>query len=285
MGTPPTPPTEEQYVNDVRHHLGYFTPNGYMAAGNTDSGHHVMFGEIAGLGEVAVKPYNKLAKALNEQRSLDKVRAMPDLEALEPLMVAEGALASYLVTRYRDDLDHLGMIDWAATITRRRNLQEVIEPTLVQAATTAALWHNQDISHGDLQPKNHAYTPQRTPVFIDAARTAFHADPQHHTVAANGDIQSFGLSVLDRGLLADRSPSYRAGFLSAQYLEPYLAAVTGDKFSQTSEERQRIITDYWVHVAMLGGSRRQLRQLMDSPVPGISSRMVRQAAAFPQKPK
>ena len=285
MSASPTLPTQEQYVNDVRHHLGYFTPNPYMGAGNTDSAHQIMFGEIPELGEVAVKPFAKVERALNEKRALDKVRALPDLEALEPLAVAEGALASYLVTRYRDDLDHLGMIDWAATITRRRNLQEVIEPTLAQAATTAVLWHNRDVTHGDMQAKNHAYTNRRTPVFVDAEKTAFHVHPPYHTLAANRDLQRFGLSVLDRGLLADRSPSYRAGFLSEQYLEPYLAAVTGDKFSQTSQERQRIITDYWVHVAMLGGSRRQLKQLLAIPVPGISRRMVEKSADFNRAPK
>jgi serine/threonine protein kinase len=267
------PHSQAEYVNDVRQHVGYFEPNGHMLLGSSSSGHGVVFGEMPGLGEVAVKPFTTVAKARQEEAALERIRAIPDLDAVEPLVVAEGGLGAYLVTRYRDDLSHLSEVDWRTRITQRQELNGVIVPTLRQVAATTADLHRHHVTHGDWKPRNIHYTATGKPIVVDAEQAKFFTHPKHHANTANKDLRVFGEDVLYHGLLVDRSPSYRVGFLTEELLDRYLEAVNGDQFSQSPEERRKAITDYWVQASRPGYSKRH-----QSKVPAPRRRLWRRHA-------
>jgi hypothetical protein len=235
----------ELTVNDIRHNVGHFDLNEHMVLGNTDSAHEVIFGTMPILGEVAVKPFTREARAETESRNLMKAEKM-GLETVEPLLVATGGLASYLVTRYKDDVTHLGMVDWHVDVANP-DLHDVIDPTLATAAGTVAEWHTKGAAHGDLQVKNVTYTNTGRPIFLDAERATFHPAPDRFRLAADRDMQKLGKSALLRGLLYDKSASYRAGYLTDRLLIPYLDAVDPKKFDHSPEERQKVIADYWVY--------------------------------------
>lgn len=241
-------PYSSQLVNDVRSTIGHFTPNEHMGIGAMDSVHPLMFGLVPELGEVAIKPFlgDRHDQAINERNALTRAAAL-GLEALRPLVVTQGSLASYLVTRYRDDIHHLGMVDWHVDIASRR-LHSVIKPTINRAASTAAEWHSKGVTHGDMGVKNVMYSTAGHSVFGDAERSQFHSKPDRHRLAADRDIQRLGKTMFYRGLLSDRSPTYRAGFLDDNLIGPYLEAVRGDRFDQSPDQRRAAITEYWVQV-------------------------------------
>src|SRR5579862_2421436 len=127
--------TPEQIQQDVRQNIGYFTEEPNLRMGEADSAHGVVFGTLAEEGDVALKPFANLANAAHEQRNLERVTLM-GLEALEPVRVAAGGLAAYLITRRLPGLRHLGQVNWAATVAQRKHLETVVNPALEQAADT-----------------------------------------------------------------------------------------------------------------------------------------------------
>lgn len=240
-------PTPEQLVTDLRRHVGHFTEDPYFRLGNADSVHGVLFGNLANLGAVAVKPFgtNGLGRAKGEHDNLKRA-AEAGFEALEPLAVAKGGLAAYLVTRRRNGLRHLGQINWGINIASPE-LNGIARPTLVTAASTLADWHNKGIFNGDAQAKNLAYDKKTgESVYIDAERMHFNPSGSKSVDLGNKDLSLLGVSALWRGLLHDKSPSYRAGFLGDSLLDPYMDGITYPTHGTTAEDRQRVIQQEWV---------------------------------------
>lgn len=237
--------TPEQVVTDIRRRVGYFKENPNLRPGDADSKHGVLFGELSSLGPVAVKPFGDFGRARGERDHLKRV-AEAGFEALEPLAVAKGGLATYLITRRRNGLRNLGQNNWDVNVASR-HLKGIVVPTLATVASTFADWNNAGIFHGDGQPKNLVYDKRTgNPVFADAERTQFNPSGNKSVLLGDRDLSLFGINALSRGLLDDRSAKYRAGFLNAHLLEPYMDAVTYPTYGVTPEERQEIIQGQWV---------------------------------------
>lgn len=239
-----TRPNSELVVNDIRHNVGFFEPDHYARLGEADAAHVVLFGNMPDYeGEVAVKAFNKTGKAENEMSNLQVV-AERGLEALEPLAVAEGGLATYLITRRYRGLRHLGQVAWHQDVASKE-LSSVIIPTMETAAQTLGLWHNKGVYHGDAQVKNVSYNRDGTPVFTDAEKTQFNSGKGTSVDFSERDVKKLGITMLSRGLLEERRKDYRTGFVAAYFLDPYFDTVLPDSSAMDKQERAKVIEDYW----------------------------------------
>lgn len=244
-------PPAEALINDVRRAAGHFEPNPYRQLGEGDSAHGVMFGVMPEHGEVAVKPfYSGAVKARIEARNLVAVKER-GFDALEPLQVVSGGLASYLITRHREGLENLGQVPWAASVASP-HLRGVLAPALTTAGETAAQWHNAGVTHGDMQAKNMIFGSNGESVYADAEKTQLNSPAVTRTRLAHRDLTKLGHSVLDRGLLADRSPKYRAGFLTDALVDPYLDLVKPELFALDPQTRRAALEDWWVQAVQEG---------------------------------
>ncbi len=234
----------EAIVNDIRQSAGHLIPDPHLRLGDADSAHGVIFGEMAGLGPVAVKPHENAGKAANEQANLERLAAL-GIDAVEPVRIAAGGLATYLIMVRRAGLRHLGQMNWRANIADFEHLEREIIPTLGRVATVLARWHGLGIFHGDAQLKNLVFDREGKSVFVDAEKTQFNPPAGELTTKlARKDIGLFGLSVLARGLLYDKSAAYRVAFMRRYFLAPYIEQVQVqnqgidiDALSQSLEER------------------------------------------------
>lgn len=208
-------------INDIRKYVGYFVEDPHLRLGDGDSAHCVLFGELKEYGQVAIKPFVAVGRAHTERLNLGRVSER-GFDALRPLQVSEGAVASYLVTERRSGLRHLGQMNWNMNVASRAEINGVIVPTLGQAALTLASWHAERIFHGDAQIKNLAYDSGGSSVYVDAEKTQFSPKGELAEKLAYKDVALFGLSTMARGLLSDRSASYRVGFLNDNLVQPYV---------------------------------------------------------------
>lgn len=249
----------EDVVKDVQQHVGYFVPDPHLALGDTDSAHGVLFGELAGAGPVAVKPHQKLGRAELERNNLEQVMRV-GFDSLEPLQVAAGSLAAYLVTRRRGGIRHLGQMNWEVNdVLSRDELNRVVIPTLGNVAVTLAAWHGSGVFHGDAQAKNMAYDAQGNAIYIDAEKTQFHPNQEMSAKLANKDVALFGLSTLARGLLRDRSPSYRSGFLRAHLLGPYTESMKNKAHRVDTDQVASLVQARWEEATKHGYVPRWMR--------------------------
>jgi len=213
--------TAEQVVKDVSANISYFVPDPHLRLGDADSAHGVLFGQLAGYGEVAIKPHKLLARAEEEGHKLERVAEM-GFDAVTPIHVAEGGLAAYLVMLRRAGLRHLGQVDWEVHIADHQRLQGIIIPTLGSAAEALASWRSAGIFHGDSQAKNMAYGSDGNSVYVDAEKTQFNPAEAVAQSMHIKDLILLGQSIMRRGLLNDRSPEFRLNFLVSHLLDPYL---------------------------------------------------------------
>ncbi len=241
----------EKIVEDVNNSIGAFTSDKNKRLGNQDSAHGVIFGTMAEFGPVVVKPHAKAQRAKREASALEAVSAKGFI-ALEPLLVAKGGLATYLVTRQVPDLRHLGQLDWSVERGSPR-LHALIAPTLNEVADTVGSYHEAEVVHGDYQPKNAMRLPGGAPVYGDAEKTSVNPPREIMTGLGNKDIALFGAVALHNGLLSEQSPQYRVGYLEDELLAPYLKAVDPERFAMSIEERERAIVEYWLEGARIGG--------------------------------
>lgn len=263
MSRPDNHPAPEAVVSDIRQHVGYFELNPYLQLGDEDSGHGVLFGAMPQHGDVAVKPfYGKRGKANIEARNLERVKDL-GFDAFQPLEVATGALAAYLITQRRPGIQHLGQVDWAADVASPR-IRRILTPTLDTAATTAASWHTAGVTHGDMQIKNMMYDRSGSSVYGDAERTQVNLPPEALTQLAHRDLTMLGFSVNERGFLRDRSPRYRAGFLAESFVDPYLAATNPGEYVMDAESRKQAVVDWWTLAFRIG-------ELPKRALPGITN--------------
>lgn len=242
--------SNEQIARDITPHVGNFVEDADARLGNENSAHTVMFGDSE-LGPIAVKPFGKHQRALMEKRALEAV-GRKGILAFEPLAVIKGAVASYLITKRVPDLRHLGQLDWRVDGTSPR-LRASITPTLHDVADTLASNHKLEVVHGDFQPKNAMLVPPKRPIYGDAEKTWVDPPITEMTGLGNKDVALFAATALSFGLLADRSPSYRTGYLREEYLDRYIEAVNPELFAMDPEQRQQAIVNYWLEGIGRGG--------------------------------
>ncbi|MGH7234677.1 MAG: hypothetical protein ACREF7_04530 [Candidatus Saccharimonadales bacterium] len=210
------------YLRDIASTHGRFDENPYLALGDSDSGHGVMFGKLKPYGQVAIKPYETVGRARHELEVMDYASKL-GLDTLEPLELSTQGRHVYLITRYRPDLRHLGQLDWNANVASR-SLTRVIKPTLHFAADFAGQVHSLGITHGDYQPKNTARTREGGGVLADVENGQIRLKGNELVFKGNMDLIRFAVSVLRRGLLYDRRMSYRIKFLGDEFIVPALEA-------------------------------------------------------------
>ena len=219
-------------VNDISGAVGdQFRPKPHQQIGDGDSAHQVLFGEFDFSGPVAVKPHSRESKAAHELRHLEAV-AERGVETVEPLGLASGALATYLVTQRRDGLRHQGQIDWGVGIASRA-LGKIIIPTLRDTVEFVDHLNEHDVIHGDFQPKNVVFDiGSGVPVALDLERAAVDRSQSEHDRRLEDDLERYGGIVLGRGLLSDRTPQYRASWLRDQLVDPVYSARSKDSDHQ-----------------------------------------------------
>lgn len=249
-------------VNDVRATVGNFQLNPHLQLGDADSAHQVMFGQIDPFGHVAVKPFTKEGKARRESKLIEEI-SIRGFDTLEPLMVATGGLGAYLITSRQPDLRHLGQMDWAANIASPR-LNTDLVPALYTAGDHIGRMHGRKIVHGDYQVKNAAVNNQGKPVVVDVERAQINQSEGLFEAGADNDHTLFGLSVMARGLLADRSPSFRAGFLADKFLSPSFDAEQSSGQEVDRAARIATIQARWVALIKVGRIPIWLQKQMDT---------------------
>lgn len=248
-------PPVEAIISDIRQTFGHFAPNQYQQLGDADSAHGVLFGTMADYGAVAIKPFSRLVKARIEAQMIDVVRQR-GFRTLDPLTIASGGLGAYLVTRYQPNLRHLGQVDWCTTVASNRIGSE-LAPTLHAVGRFAGDLHGAGIVHGDLKPKNAVFDNTGKPVAVDLEKALRDRSAANHAHGSDEDLRLFGSNVLGQGLLHDRSPSFRAGFLRDHLIQPaYDAAhVPHDERAQ----RQRAIQTRWIEQSKWADAKRKGR--------------------------
>lgn len=201
------------------------------------SGHGVMFGTTRTHGDVVVKPHTKVQRALHEARSIGRVSKL-GFGTPRFLGLMTGKKAMYLVTEEEKGLHTLGELDWERSIADP-NLRRVLLPKVETAAQDLADLHVAGVAHGDYRPKNvvdrfaenesrgHQQDVPDRPFFLDLERANLNASGDPGLSDRARDLYQFGGSLLMYGFLSDRSPSFREGFLSAQFLGPHMDAVGG----------------------------------------------------------
>lgn len=212
--------TENEIVQDIESNIGVFKLDESLRLGDADSAHQVMFGALDPHGIVAIKPFTKEGKALTELSAMNRIRDR-GFETLDPILVATGSLATYLVTHRRQGLNHLGQVTWDVE-DGSAQLNKVIVPKLHMAADVAGSLHGAGIEHGDFQAKNVVFDRSGAPVIVDLERAAIGRGRQDLISGSEKDMTKFSLSVLSKGLLHDRSPHYRARFLGEEFIAPSL---------------------------------------------------------------
>jgi hypothetical protein len=260
----------EARLHDIQSAVGTFHLHPGLGGGESDSGHEVVFGDLVGYGNVAVKPFvgkSGEGRAWQEAGMLEEV-ARRGFETLDPVDVAKGSLATYLVTSRRPGLHHLGQLTWNDGITSRQ-LRTLIIPSLTAAADTIGSLSAAGINHGDFQPKNAVFDRSGAPVIVDLERSQRDHPPNEHSKRFDHDVWLFGEMAFYKGLLADRSPRYRADWMEEKFLAPaYAAASPGARGGEeTMNIRVEKIKDEWkqkiekkeLHAGISGSRRRQRR--------------------------
>jgi hypothetical protein len=166
------------------------------------------------------------------------------IDAVDPIMVAAGGLSSYLVTRYKSGLTHLGQTDWAIE-DGSPDLRSIAEPALAYGAHVIADRHSHGVVNLDSQVRNIVSDVQGNPVFVDAEKAVFHQSPPIQAQLADKDVTTLGTSVLHRGLLNDKTSTYRVGYLTDKLLAPYFDQVKADTFVTAPPERTVSVQTHW----------------------------------------
>lgn len=230
-------------IYDINDNIGRFYPNPFLVLGDHDSGHGVRMGELEGVGVVAIKPHANHDRARREEWILSTAQER-GFETIEPITVVDGGLKSYLITERREGLTHLGQLDWSATVASP-SLSSTLTPALNAAGQEIADRHNAGFTSMDTQVKNLVVDATGTHVLVDAEKIIIDEPAKHWARHADRDVSLVGLSALSRGLLHDRSASYRVGYLDAQVLEPYLEGLVPGDVVDASDERRDSIKSSW----------------------------------------
>jgi hypothetical protein len=240
--------SDGEIITDVRRSVGYFKLDERTLDGpEIPSAHGVLLGTLPNYGEVAVKPHSNIRKA--EQESSNLLRATEKgLLAIEPLEVAVGGVATYLITRREPGLTDLRTAPWNVNVASRALRSQVI-PTLHQAANALGGLHAAGVVHGDYTPRNAMFTADRLPIYGDAENSHINPTGDLAVRLASKDVTVFGKGVMTSGLLADRSPAYRADFLTSELVDPYLEVAQANPTMGIPAQRRQELHDTLVGIA------------------------------------
>lgn len=212
------PPSPEIIIRDIQHNVGYFAVNHYQQLGDADSGNGVVFGKLKPYGEVAIKPFPTITPAKHEKEMLEYAKNK-GFDTLNPLEIAVDGTYVYMISTFIPGLHHYGQIKWSENVASRRLKRELV-PAINVAGNFVGLLHKNGITHGDFQAKNCAVRDIGSPVVIDMESSEKELQGSELDRKANKDLATFGTSILKRGLLADRSLSYRLKFLKDELIDP-----------------------------------------------------------------
>lgn len=220
---------------DAQRAMPGLTVNPYTDLPAGESGHKVMFGEWGDRGEVVVKPHRLFDRASQEARQIGNVARLglntPELQA-----VVIGNKASYLVTSKYPGLQTLTGMAWNLGVADKA-LQRRAVPAMRNAATGLAVIHGKGAVHGDYQAKNVAKGPKDEQVVIDLEKVRVNMWGEKGADDRAKDLYLLASSLLIRGLLADRSPSYRTGFIAEHVVLPYAHAAQSNTNTPASLDK------------------------------------------------
>lgn len=193
--------------------------NPYEVPPPEESGHHVMFGTIDGVGDVAVKPHRTRGGADNEARRITQVKDL-GFDVTPFHLVAQGKIAAYLLTRRVPGLTTLGRLGWNRTIADPY-VHGGLVPWLADAARFTGEVHERGVIVGDNKLKNRPVVlgesglPDGTHrhLLMDLEKTQIGVTGDMGAALRVGDLSELAASALCRGFLEDRSPAFRAGFV------------------------------------------------------------------------
>lgn len=218
-------PSPEVISQDISKLYGGFEIDTLGQLGVSDSAHGVVFGEIPGLGDVAVKPFTKIGKARHEQSNYERV-LKKGFETIDPIDSVSGQRASYLISIRRRDLTNLAQRPWSESLDSEKRLADTFAGLGSVALDTAVL-HDAGITHGDYQAKNIVYD-STTGLYVvaDVERAQIDRAGDDHKVDATKDVIKVGESLLSKGVFAGVSPVRRVELLEGALLEPYLSSAS-----------------------------------------------------------
>lgn len=221
---------------DVAAAIGGFKLDTHATANLVTNAHKVAIGKSRTHGPVAVKAHTRKGKAEYEAQKLEEI-AGKGIMAFKPLVVAPGAIATYLVMERAPKLTHLGQLNWARTIADPQTTKTLL-PRLESAAQDVASLHNAGIVHRDLHPGNMMY---QNGDFIagDVEGAEIDTIGKQRTKGEASDLYKLGASLLLRqGFLGDRSSAFRAAALGDHLYEPYAEERTTDPAVSARDMRE-----------------------------------------------
>jgi hypothetical protein len=230
-----------ELLSDVARSVGHFVEDPYAHFGDTDSGHGVLFGELANYGDVALKAHKSPQMARQEKRLLEHA-VEQGFDALRPIDVAGTGLYSYLITERRTGLRHLGQLSWSETIASRR-ARTVLTPAVNFAGNLAGMLQVAGITHGDFQPKNVVLEADGHPVLVDLENAQMRLRGDRLARLGDKDLVDFGWRVMARGLYSDRSRNYRLSYLGDELIDPSVEATGRDATSEDALLRRKQIQE------------------------------------------
>lgn len=218
---------------------------GFTLSDTIECGHGIALGHSKQHGRVAIKPHFKHGKAQNEWNVMNICREM-EIPTLEPLALARGCLATYIVTRHERNLMSLAQVNWARTIADRRTQTDLL-PRLERAGQDAAFLHMKGVIHNDFHSGNVTYRNGSEFVATDLERASVNVRTRAHLESgAQGDVYRLGATLLvNRGFLGDRSALFRAAALNEHLTMPYIEA------SKVEVDPDRLVKD-WANAAQTG---------------------------------
>lgn len=187
--------------------------------------HGVMFGEMRDGTEVVVKPHVKPGKAEHEAAQIDRVTAL-GLNTPRKIGSFMGNQAIYVLTEKYPGLRTLADLNWRRSVADRANPE--LARNLGLGARNLAELHSHGVSHCDYRTKNAGLGPDDEPVYFDLEKSQMRGWGRGPHVETTNDLLLLGGSVVSKGFLYDRSPSYRAGALRVGLVDPYMELVSND---------------------------------------------------------
>lgn len=195
-----------------------------------ESGHHVMFGTLEGVGAVAVKPHRTQGGAENEARRIGQVGRL-GYEVTPLHSVVPGSEATYLLTHRVEGLTTLGRLGWSRTIADP-DVHRTLTPWLSSAAGFTGKVHDGGIVIGDNKLKNRAVIPGASGLpdgthrhyLMDLEKAQVGVAGDAGVVSRVADLSELAASALCRGFLRDKSASFRAGYVLGAVMPPHAEA-------------------------------------------------------------
>lgn len=201
---------------------------GHLTVGTTDSKNHEM--------AVALKPFDKPQKAINELSAMVKLPDTIGVQSFEPIGIIKGSKEqTILVTRFEPDVVSFDNYNWDQSIDESVVRSLDLNEALQKSAHILALLHEAGFNHNDAQIKNMAVDTRTNPHsirLIDLENTTWRFDPERDDLTTDSsylryldgvynDVASLVSSVLKRGLWADAGQVDKERAIDVWFRGPY----------------------------------------------------------------